>query len=467
MSDRRPAAIPADPLEWLRDRAPWLSAPRLLTCVVGTHALAIACERAGEPGPQPRDLDLSWGLDVDAGRELLESHGVFLPTTPGNLGRGTLAMKLDGARVEVTTFRAGDGQADPAQRIAADLGGRDMTAGALAVELASGAVHDPFGGLADFRARRVVPVGDPVDRVREHPVRWLRYFRKAHEWGFELDRRLRHLPLPPAILDAVPREAVAAEVRAALLLCASPGRFFVELHEVGLLAHLLPQLDLQFDGRPAGPQQWHPEISQALHLVLALEWAATHSSGLDERDRLAVLFAVLCHDLGKGYTDPAELPAHAGHERRGLSALDDIVRSLPGIADPRGHQLARAVCELHVQIRRMQDLRAGTLARLYERWFRPRDFPIHLFALAVAADSGGRLGFAEEGARIRDRLAAELQWLRERCEQVDAAALRRHCRDVESFRSALHEARARAIADGRTEAQRQQGPSQRTDAAAP
>ena len=41
-----------------------------------------------------------------------------------------------------------------------------------------------------------------------------------------------------------------------------------------LLQSLLPELASQFDGRPAGPQQWHPEVGQALHMILALEWAA-------------------------------------------------------------------------------------------------------------------------------------------------------------------------------------------------
>jgi tRNA nucleotidyltransferase (CCA-adding enzyme) len=434
-----------DAVEFLRRQAPWLFAPELTACVVGSHALAIACRHAGVTAPQPRDLDLAWALDTAAGQQLLREHGVFLTTTDGNLGRGTLAMRLGPQRVEITTLRQGDPAMTAAQRIAADLGARDMTIGALACELANGVLHDPHEGLQDFQRQRIAPVGDPLERVREHPVRWLRYFRKAHELGFELDRRLRRLDLPASLLMQSPKEALAAELRSALLRCASPGRLLIDLREAGLLAALAPELDLQFDGRPAGPQRFHPEVGQALHMVLALEWAVANGAHLDDADRTRLLVAVLCHDLGKGYTPAGDLPGHPGHERLGLQPLQRFLDRLPGLVDQRGKALARAVCELHVEIRRMHEMRPGTLATIYDRHLRAKDFPVELFVLAVAADTGGRLGFAAEGLVTRRWLLDALQRLRRCCEQIDAAALRQQHPGLEDFRRALHEARSRAI----------------------
>ena len=135
---------PAGPIDWLRERAPWLFAPGHGTCLVGSQALAVACERAGVAGPQPADLDLAWLHDTQRGTELLVQHGVHLATTEGNVERGTLAMKLDGRRIEVTTLRAGRPEQGLHERIHADLAARDMTIGALAVELATGRVHDPL-----------------------------------------------------------------------------------------------------------------------------------------------------------------------------------------------------------------------------------------------------------------------------------------------------------------------------------
>lgn len=435
------------PLPFLRTHAAWLFAPELGACLVGSQALAHHCRSAGESGPRPVDLDLAWALAPEPGATLLQQHGVFVPTTVGNQDRGTLAMKVGGRRLEITTYRAGDPAAPLRERLHADLAERDMTIGAVAVTLADERVHDPFDGLGDWRRRRIVPVGDPAQRVREHAIRWLRYYRKAHELEFALDGSVKKLDLPHQLLLDLPREAVALELRAMLTKCRSPGRCLLELHECGLLATLAPELDRQFDGRPAGPQRWHPEVSQALHVILALEWAAERSRSLDERDRLTVLVATLCHDLGKGDTPPSEWPQHLGHEAAGVPHVEALLRRWPSLTDQRGLMLARHVAELHVQIRQFDELRAGTLAKLYDRFFRAKDYPVALFALAVAADVAGRLDCAHEGPPVAARVRADLDWLRATCGAVDATALReRHGDDLERFRAALHEARAHAIA---------------------
>ncbi|HEB53100.1 MAG TPA: hypothetical protein ENI87_07600 [bacterium] len=434
---------------FLTERAPWLAAAELGTCIVGSQALAYAGHTAGIEIHEPGDIDLSWALDTAAGRALLERHGVFEPTTQGNLARGTLAMKLSGVRVEITTFRAGNPDATLAERIRADLSERDMTIGAIAVELATGTVHDPFDGLQHYRERRVVAVGDPAQRVREHGIRWLRYYRKAHELGFAIDNHIRslHRELDPVLLDELPREAVALELRAIVTKCRSPGRCLLELHEAGLLAVLSPELALQFDGRPAGPQRWHPEVSQALHLILALEWAVANTSRLEERERAMVLFAVLCHDLGKGDTRADDFPRHRGHEHAGVPHIDRLAARWPGLMDQRTVALCRRVAMLHLLVRDFAALRPGTLARLYDEHFRARDFPVEAFALAVAADSAGRLGCEANGETVREQVRNDIERLRAACARVDAAALRaRHGDDIERFRAALHEARTRAIA---------------------
>ena len=192
-----------DALTLIKDEAPWLLSPDLGVCIVGSQALAIACREASVDGPDPSDLDLSWALAHEEGAALLTQHGVLVPTTTGNQERGTLACKVGGLRVEITSFRAGDADAPMPERIEADLSERDMTIGAIAVEVATGRVHDPLDGLQHYRDQRIVPVGDPAQRVNEHGIRWLRYFRKAHEFGFLVDNAIRGLKrsLDPSLED--------------------------------------------------------------------------------------------------------------------------------------------------------------------------------------------------------------------------------------------------------------------------
>ena len=418
-------------------------------CAVGSVALREACRRAGVEGPRANDLDLSWVLDPEAGTALLEEKGVLHPTTDANRDRGTLAMKLGDQRIEITSFR-GDAGRDPsaaiADRIAADLDGRDMTVGALAWWLAEDRILDPLGGLQHWREGRVVAVGDPEERIREHPVRWLRYYRRAHQWGFDLDTRIRKVRLDTSILDDVPPEAIAAEIRAALLGCASPGRFLMELSEIGILQRIAPELAHQFDGRAAGPVRHHPEVSQGLHLILSLEWIHAHTTQLSDNDRLTAAVAVLCHDMGKGFTDADTLPSHHGHEDHGVRHVRKLLDRLPGLADAAARRLAETVCALHTQARGLENVRAGTRAKLYERWFKDKEFPVDLFALALGADVGGRLDMATAGEETASKVERDLNFLRQRCGEVDVGSLWKQYGDhKERFLAERHEAFARAL----------------------
>jgi tRNA nucleotidyltransferase (CCA-adding enzyme) len=439
-----PSQPPNDsPREHLRELAPWLFDEQLGACVVGSAALREACRRAGVAGPRSLDVDLAWTVDVDAGERLLRDHRVHLPVTANSRARGTLAMRLGGQRYEITTFR-GDG-ATWREQLGADLAKRDMTIGAIAWCLTTDELIDPQNGIEDWSGQRIEPVGDPAARIAEHPVRWLRYYRRAHELDFALSGRIRKLAFDPSWATAVPREQIAAEFRRALLTTRSPGRWLVELHEGGGLQHYAPELAAQFDGRPAGPVRFHPEVSQALHMVLALEWTVARTGDLTEADRAAVLVAVLCHDLGKGATPREQLPAHVGHERSGVPLVKRLLTSLPGLADRPAQRLAEATCALHLEVRRLRSMRPGTLARLYDDHFRSRDFRADLFALAIGADSGGRLNLEAEGDRTVHEVVANIEAICKACESVDTAKLRESFEDVERFRAELHAARARAL----------------------
>ncbi len=438
-----------NPRDQISEQAPWLFEPDLVVCVVGSSALAEACRRAGIPGPRTADLDLSWNLDIEAGSKLLQEEGVEIQTTTANRQRGTLAFRMQNARVEITGFRGGEADQDIPSRIEADLGRRDMSIGALAWWLSEDRIIDPYDGLQHWQTGRIVPVGSAATRIQEHPVRWLRYYRRARQWDFELAAEISELELDPALLMQVPAEALAAEFRAALLQVPSPGQYFAELYDAGILPVIAPELAPQFDGRPAGPIRHHPEGGQGEHMILALRWARERSLTMPEGDRVMLMLAVLCHDLGKGFTPAEKFPAHHGHERAGVLPLRKLLDRLPGLASPSSRRLAEEVCVLHLDSRRLRGLRPGTLAGLYEQYFRKEDFRADLFALAVGADSGGRLGKAEEGDRIAAQIEDDLAWLRDSCRAVDAGSIRKKHADPESFRRALHEARSESIAAAR------------------
>lgn len=428
-------------LERLRNEAPWLFEPALRCCIVGSAALAEACRREEIDGPAPKDIDFSWALDVEAGEALLQRHGVLRQVTDLARGRGTLAFGLGKDRFEITSFR---GRGEDA--LLGDLGARDATINAIAWKLSNDRILDPQRGLDDWKAGRLRPVGAADERIDEHPIRWLRFRRQAHAQALEIDPSIRKIRFQERFAEEVPPEAWAAEFRRGLLESPSPGAFVVELHEGRALHVLAPELAEQFDGLPAGPIRYHPEISQALHLALALDWAADRTRELEESERLDVLVATLCHDLGKNLTPPEVLPSHPGHEEDGLPLVDRLLDRLPGLTDQGGRRLAKLVCALHLSVRRIGEMRSGTLAQHYEKHYRGKDFPLRTFALAVAADVGGRLHRGDEGDAIRAQVERDLTCIREAAAAVDAGALRSRFPDVDEFRDALHQERARAIA---------------------
>ena len=129
--------------------------------------------------------------------------------------------------------------------------------------------------------------------------------------------------------------------------------------------------------------------------------------------------------------------------------MKQLLDRLPGLADSASRRLALAVCGLHLEVRRLRQLRSGTLARLYEDHFRNPGFRPDLFALAVGSDSGGRLGLAERGHEVAREVEAGIRSIQEACSRVDAAELRKRFTDTSDFKRALHEARCQALS-GRT-----------------
>ncbi|MEJ7792061.1 MAG: hypothetical protein WKF65_08840 [Gaiellaceae bacterium] len=75
--------------------------------------------------------------------------------------------------------------------IDADLATRDFGLNAIAVPLAGGEPHDPYGGRDDLEQRAIRAVGDGI--FADDPLRLLRAVRLERELGFRLDARTEAL----------------------------------------------------------------------------------------------------------------------------------------------------------------------------------------------------------------------------------------------------------------------------------
>ena len=130
------------------------------------------------------------GLDADAttGARPKEIKRVLGPLADHlwDVGErfGTIGATVGGYAVEVTTYRSDlytEGSRHPEVRfgdsLVEDLARRDFTINAVAADALTGEISDPFEGRKDLESGVIRPVGDPLDRMRDDPLRMLRAVR--------------------------------------------------------------------------------------------------------------------------------------------------------------------------------------------------------------------------------------------------------------------------------------------------
>jgi poly(A) polymerase len=230
--------------------------------------------------------------------------------------------------------------------IESDLGRRDFTVNALAEPLVGGEPIDPFGGLADLRARRLRMVS--ADALSADALRTLRLVRLACELGFEIDGPT----------------ATSAAANAGGLAAVAPERIFAELkrivagervldglermEQLGLTEVVLPELsglrgiaqskfhhlDVHDHTRlvlaetvalERDPERWFGEDGTAVAALLAEPLA-------NELTRAGALrFGALLHDIAKPQTrgvTPEGRVTFIGHDALGAEVALGVMSRL-------------------------------------------------------------------------------------------------------------------------------------------
>ncbi len=316
------------------------------------------------------------------------------------------------ARTERKTARGYKGfavQAAPDVTLQEDLARRDLTINALALPevLAhapcaqwAGHITDPYGGQRDLQAKVLRHV---TSAFAEDPVRILRLARFAARFADfavapETMALMRQMVQDGEVDHLVP-ERVWQEI-ARGLMSQQPSRMFEVLRECGALKVLLPELDRLW-GVPQRPEH-HPEIDTGVHAMLVLDQSARLQAPM------AVRWAALMHDLGKGSTPSDVLPRHIGHEGRSAKLAQQVALRLRVPGDCK--ELADVVAREHSNIHRSGELNAAAIMRLLTRCDairQPERFALVL--QACEADARGRKGFEDRSYPQAQRLAQALE----------------------------------------------------------
>jgi tRNA nucleotidyltransferase (CCA-adding enzyme) len=305
------------------------------------------------------------------------------------------------ARTERKTGRGYHGFAfhtAPDVTLEQDLARRDLTINAIA-QAEDGSLIDPYGGQQDLRRRVLRHV---TESFREDPVRILRVARFAarfHEFSLAPETlALMRAMVEDGEVDHLVPERVWQELARGLME-ERPSRMFALLRECGALVRILPEVDRLW-GVPQRAD-YHPEVDTGVHNMMVVDMSARLAAPL------AVRFACLTHDLGKGTTPQDVLPRHIGHEQRSVKLLKDVCNRLRVPNECR--ELADAVAREHGNIHRSAEFAAAAVVRLLERcdaFRKPQRFEQVL--LACECDARGRLGLEEAPYPQRHRLLAAL-----------------------------------------------------------
>ncbi|QQP94521.1 multifunctional CCA addition/repair protein [Lysobacter enzymogenes] len=334
-----------------------------------------------DAGFKPVGKDFPVFLHPDTGEEYA------LARTERKSGRGYRGFVVD---------------ADPSVSLQDDLGRRDFTINAIARDESDGRLIDPYGGARDLEAKVLRHVGDAFVEDPLRVLRAARFMARFGAHGFsvapETMALMRRMAESGELSDLV-AERVWQELRRALR-CAKPSAFLRTLHDASALAAVLPEVEALY-GVPQRAE-YHPEVDTGIHTEMVVDMAAQLAPGDD-----LIGFAALTHDLGKARTPAELLPRHHNHERNGLEPLAQLCARLKV---PTEHRLlAEAVCREHLNVHRLDEMRARSVYDLIARcdgWRNPQR--IEQMALVCEADKRGRLGLEDRDYPSRPMLVDAL-----------------------------------------------------------
>ena len=164
------------------------SLQKIETALGGKMRLVGGCVRDYLLGKMPEDIDIATPLVPRTVMENLEKYHIRSRLLAP--AHGVVEAFIGGESFEITTLRRDTYTTDGQEKITfitdyrKDAPRRDFTINALYMDR-EGKIYDYFDGQADLKARVVRFIGEPLVRLREDPLRLLRYIRFWSLFGGE------------------------------------------------------------------------------------------------------------------------------------------------------------------------------------------------------------------------------------------------------------------------------------------
>ena len=216
-----------------------------------------------------------------------------------------------------------DVETDRKITIEEDLERRDITINAIAKEVLTDKIIDPFDGREDLKNNIIRAVSS---HFVEDPLRVYRVARFASQFNFNVESNtIQMMKTLKDELSSLSVERVYNELSKALLT-AKPSKFFDVLRDANVLdIHFKEIYDLIGAEQPI---KYHPEGDSYNHTMIVLDKVADKTKSLGDERKLELRFSALVHDLGKGATPKEEYPHHINHEARGVELVKNMGKRL-------------------------------------------------------------------------------------------------------------------------------------------
>lgn len=260
--------------------------------------------------------------------------------------------------------------------IVEDLFRRDFTINAMAINMKTGELLDPFGGEKDLRKKVIKHVSSAF---ADDKLRIYRASRLAAQLDFYIaDDTVLLMRSLRDHLNFIPKERVFEELRKAINSM-NPDKFFRGLLKADCLsAHFIEIKQLY---KVPQPSKSHPEGDAFEHTMRSLK-ASTKLTDKEE-----IRFAALVHDVGKARTPNDLLPKHYGHDKAGIKPFLNLCNRLN--LPKRWRAAGLLAVEEHMRLRLWREMKPEKLVHLIEK---ARKNPIGLEGLKIVClcDSKGR-----------------------------------------------------------------------------
>ena len=272
----------------------------------GFEAYAVGgCVRDFLRGFSPKDWDVATSARPEEIQKIFPKsfyENRFLTVTVQ-----TGSKSPESKEIEITTYRSEAKYTDKrhpdeikfAETLEEDLGRRDFTINAMAIDLAkpsfktSFKIIDPFNGQQDLKNKMIRAVGNAQDRFAEDALRMMRAVRFAAtldssvSWRIE-EKTQEAIKNNSFLLKAISQERVRDELMK-IIMTERAMEGIELLRQLNLLKYIIPELEEGY-----GTSQNKHHIYECYeHYLRSFDYAVKHN--FNKYVRLAALF----HDIGK------------------------------------------------------------------------------------------------------------------------------------------------------------------------